>query len=388
MICITARSGAVPCWCPDAPNGMGLAMTAMPLTAAAPLLDLLGARWRVGVAAAAVAWDDTTGLAGFALTDGTLVLVHPVWEGAPALRPREGGGAELVPRSAPAPPAARVKAHRGACLSVAADPDGGFLSGGADGRVTCVQADGSVRVIAHHGEAVALVTAGPGRWRACAIGRIVHKLGGSASRIEVAGPVTCLAVDPASGRLGIGHEGGITLWAGGDAPLVLAAPGTHCGLCWSPDRTMLASFAPEGTLSAWRFPDAKPSSIAVGTPVSALGALATGGGFVAGVGGRVVYWAATTAETSACGVPNQSAVNRIACHPRRAVIAAGYANGTVVLCQPNSSALLLLRRAGEGAVSTLAFSRSGGHLGIGTDGGEVAVLALPDMLFHEHASQQ
>jgi hypothetical protein len=210
---------------------MDLAMNAMPLTAAPALLDLLGARWRVGAAAAAVAWDGTTGLAGFALGDGTLALVHPVWEGAPALRPREGGGAELVPSSAPAPPAARVKAHRAACLSVAADPDGGFLSGGADGRVVCVEAGGSVRVLAHHGGAVALVTAGRGRWRACAVGRTVHKLGGSASRIELAGPVTSLAIDPAGIRLGIGHDGGITLWAGGDAPLVLAVPGTHRGLC-------------------------------------------------------------------------------------------------------------------------------------------------------------
>jgi hypothetical protein len=151
---------------------------------------------------------------------------------------------------------------------------------------------------------------------------------------------------------------------------------------------VLASFAPEGTLSAWRFADAKPSSISVGAPVSTLGALTTGGGFVVGAGGRVVCWAATAAETSTCGVPNQSAVTRIACHPRRSVVAAGYANGTVVLCQPDSSALLLLRLAGEGAVSAMAFSPAGDHLGIGTDGGEVAVVGLPDMLFHGYASQQ
>jgi hypothetical protein len=86
---------------------MGLVMNAMPLTAARPLLDLLGARWQVGAPAAAVAWDAATGLAGFALGDGTLALVHPAWEGASVLRPRNGGdGAELVPGTAPAPPAA------------------------------------------------------------------------------------------------------------------------------------------------------------------------------------------------------------------------------------------------------------------------------------------
>jgi hypothetical protein len=116
-------------------------VNSVPLTAARPLLDLLGARWRAGVPAAAVAWDMTTGLAGFALSDGTLAVAHPVWEGAPVVRRRDGGGAELIPGTAPAPPAARVKAHHGACLSIAADPETGFLTGGARGRVTCVRAD-------------------------------------------------------------------------------------------------------------------------------------------------------------------------------------------------------------------------------------------------------
>jgi len=363
-------------------------MNAAPLTATRPLLDMLGARWRVGVPAAAVAWDEATGLAGFALGDGTLALAHPVWEGAPVLRPRDGGGAELVPGTAPAPPAARVKAHRGAGLAVAADPDGGFLTGGTDGRVTCVRADGSLRAIAHLDGAATLVAAGPGQCRACAAGRIVHRLGGAASRIAVPAPVTSLALDPSGGRLAIGYDGGITLWAGGDAPRVLAAPGVHNGLCWNPDQTLLASFAPEGTLRAWRLPDTTPLVITTAAPIAALGPLAGGNAFAAGAGGRVICWRTAAAEPSACGVPNQSVVTRIACHPRRTLVAAGYANGTVVLCQPDSPALLFLRAAGEGAVSALAFAPAGDRLAIGTDGGEIAVLALPDLLFREHASQR
>jgi hypothetical protein len=50
----------------------------------------------VGVPVAAVAWDVITGLAGFALSDGTLALVHPVWEGAPALKSRVGNAARIT----------------------------------------------------------------------------------------------------------------------------------------------------------------------------------------------------------------------------------------------------------------------------------------------------
>jgi hypothetical protein len=360
-------------------------VNALPATAARPLLEVLGGRWGVGVPTAAVAWDVVTGLAGFALSDGTLALVHPVWEGAPALKAREGGGAELIPGTAPAPPAARAKAHQGACLSVAADPDGGFLTGGTDGRVTCVQADGAVRAIAHFDGPVAHVAAGPGHWRGCAVRRTVYRLGGAAAHIEVAVAVTDLAVDPGGARLAIGHEGGVTLWAGGDAPRVLEAPGTHGGVAWNFDRTFIASFVPEGMLHAWGSSDGTPSEIAAGVPVTSFGALGTG--FVAGADGRVVCWQPPSRELVQCGVPNQALVTRVAGHPRRQLIAAGYANGAVVLCQPDSTALLLLRAAGMGGVSALAFSPTGGCLAIGTDGGEIGVLALPDALFRDQAPQ-
>jgi hypothetical protein len=66
------------------------------------------------------------------------------------------------------------------------------------------------------------------------------------------------------------------------------------------------------------------------------------------------------------------------------LIAAGYANGAVVLCQPDTEALLHVRAAGEGAVTALGFSPSGDHLAIGTEAGEIAVLATPDLLFRDN----
>ena len=157
----------------------------------------------------------TCEVAGFALGDGTLALVPPAWEGGPVLRPRKEGGAELAPATVPAPPAARVPAHRGACLTVAADPDGGFLTGGSDGRVVRVMPDAEVRALAHLDGAVPLVAAGPGGWRAAAFGRTVHRFGADASRIDAGGEVASLAVEPAGARLAIGHAGGVSLWAGG-----------------------------------------------------------------------------------------------------------------------------------------------------------------------------
>nr|WP_294507628.1 hypothetical protein [uncultured Rhodopila sp.] len=337
---------------------------------ARPLLDLLGARWRVGVAAAAVAWDE---VAGFALGDGTLALVPPSWEGGPVLRPRKDGGVELVPLTVPAPPAARVPAHRGACLAVVADPDGGFLSGGSDGRVVRVMPDAEVRALGHLDIAVSLVAAGPGGWRAAAVGRRVHRFGADASRIEAGGSVASLAVEPTGARLAIGHAGGISLWAGGGLPRVLPAPGT-LGVVWNKERA--GSFTGDGTVHAWQ----PPETIALGETVSAIAA--SGDGFIIAVGGRVLLWRPGE-EPVPCGVANQQTVTRIASHPRRVLIAVGYANGAVLLCQPDSSSLLFVRAAGEGAVTALGFSPGGDHLAIGTEGGEIAVLATPDHLFRD-----
>jgi WD40 repeat protein len=234
---------------------------------------------------------------------------------------------------------------------------------------------------------VTLVAAGPGHWRACAVRHTVHRPGGAASRIEVSGPVTALALDPGGARLAIGHEDGVTLWAGGDAPRVLPARGSHGGLCWSHDRNFLASFTPEGILRVWRLAEAAPFEIAAAASTTALGSLAAVG-FVAGVGGRVICWNPRDGAIRNCGVANQSPVTRVAGHPHRPLVAAGYANGTVVLCQPDSTGLLFLRSPGDGAVSALAFSPFGGCLAIGTDGGDIGVLALPDTLFRDRAGQQ
>jgi hypothetical protein len=53
----------------------------------------------------------------------------------------------------------------------------------------------------------------------------------------------------------------------------------------------------------------------------------SGSGFIVAVGGQVLSWRPGH-EPVPCGVANQQAVTRIASHPGRALIAAGYAIGT------------------------------------------------------------
>lgn len=365
------------------------------MTAQPPLLDLLGAGWTLGAPVLGAAWDGD--LAGFALGDGSLAMARADWEGGPELRPREGGGAELVPRVQDPPPVARQGVHRGACLALAADPSGGFLSGGADGMLARTGAHGATAALERHpGMTIPLVAVAPGR-RAWAVGRRVHLSTPRTQVIDLPDAATALAFDPAGTRLAAAHGGGVTLApASGEAPRVLAAPGRPRAMAWSPDGLWLAVGLEESALHAWRVPEGREIGLGAspGFPPRSLG-FSADGRILAGSGAaRVLCWRFDPPRSGdppeECGLANTSApVGIVAPHPARALIAAGYGNGAVLLCQPGggpgSSAALLARGAGGGAVSALAWSADGERLAIGTEAGEAGVVRLPGLLFRAEA---
>ncbi len=355
------------------------------------LLDMLGARWRVGARASAIAWagSGAAAMAGYALSDGSLAVARLAWEGGPSMRPREGGGVELVPPSTPPPAIARLKVHDGAVLALAADPDGGFLSGGADGQLARVQADGVIDTLARFaGLAAAPLAAGKGGWRVCAAGRTLHRIGGGGRSIDLPNTVTALAVAPDGSRVAIGHAGGVTLWAGGDAPRRLTVPGIQSDLAWSPDARHLASATREGDVALCdvRSLEVRPLDAGRGMRRS-LAFTADGAFLVTGASGSVACWNLATRQLEPCGPASREAVLRIACHPSRNLIAAGTANGAVLICRPASSDAVCLRAAGEGAggggVDALEWSADGGALAFAVAGGEIGLADLPPLLFRD-----
>src|ERR1700682_2093215 len=129
-----------------------------------PLIELLGARWVTDAPVVAVVWDAAGLCAGFALGDGTLVLATGKWDGGPQLRPRQSGGVEFVQAQEPPAPLARYSVHEGTCLGLAADPAGGFLSGGDDGRLVHLNVDGTSEVLVDSpGDRIDFVGARSGR---------------------------------------------------------------------------------------------------------------------------------------------------------------------------------------------------------------------------------
>ena len=347
-----------------------------------PLVNLLGASWAMGAPAGGAAWLDAGGVA-FGLADGTLAIARASWEGAATLRPREGGGVELVPASAPPPPVMRMAVHDGPCHGLAADGAGRVLSGGADGRLALIDAAGQVETLARSGSGIGCLAAGHGTW-AYAMGQQVHRFTPEMAVLDQAGPVTALAFAPDAGALAIAGPAGVMLWSADGATRLLPCPGTHRALAWSPDGRHLVSGL-EGSVHGWRLPDA--ADIAMGDTAGQAPCLSfSPGGFCAASGWpRVMCWSfedgSDAARRHECGVGSTVAVSAVACHPARPLIAAGYENGAVLLCQPTGPDILFVRAAGGGSVSHLVWSPDGEHLAFAAAGGAIGVVAFPAQLF-------
>ena len=69
-------------------------------------------------------------------------------------------------------------------------------------------------------------------------------------------------------------------------------------------------------------------------------------------------------------------VSAVACHPKQAVTAAGYADGTVLLVRNDDGEEILAKRPGAAAISALSWNRTGGTLAFGAEDGEAGLVRL------------
>ncbi|HTX54613.1 MAG TPA: hypothetical protein VMD08_14485, partial [Candidatus Baltobacteraceae bacterium] len=66
----------------------------------------------------------------------------------------------------------------------------------------------------------------------------------------------------------------------------------------------------------------------------------------------------------------------VACHPRQAVLAAGYSDGTILMVRLEDGAEILVRRNGTPPVSALAWNGKGTWLAFADEEGKGGLLQL------------
>jgi hypothetical protein len=290
----------------------------------------------------------------------------------------------LVPQGGEGRP---IAVHAGAILSSACDgsriitggDDGGVRETAADGASTPVTTDPRRRWIDH-------VTTGPAGAVAWSAGKqvFVRSPKGAEHVLEAPSTVGGLAFACKGLRLAIAHYGGATLWFphAQSEPEKLAWKGSHLGVLLSPDGRFLITSMQEPMLHGWRLSDRKDLRMSgYGARVRSFAFTASGRSLATSGANQLILWPfqgkdGPMGKAPVLRAPAQSAVEVVAPHPRKAIVAAGYADGLVLLVRLADGAEILARNPASTPITALAWNAGGSMLAFGTEDGDAGIIDL------------
>ncbi len=349
------------------------------------LHDLLARRWQAAAPVVGLSFNADGSAAAFATADGSVLIASAPDAEPPETRIRVTGDLGQItirPRTAdPAPLVAVSGLADGPPPLAAAGRE--FLAGCGDGRILRLAIDGGAEAF--------------------------HALDGPVIALDQAAGVAA-AADP-SGFAIVGPEGarrrpldglralalsgdGRRLAASGAARLHLLDLEAETGhgvpmpdaqaLAWRDDGAWVAAACGAG--GAALVGPAAVEPVRLGDFPAPARSLAWSGparAFVSAGAFRVAAWDSAALPLVAPQVAGRAglvAVEAVAVHPARPLVAAGYANGQVTIAQVGSRDELMLRHEGA-AVACLCFSPDGRHLAIGDVGGGAAIASFPPQMF-------
>ncbi|MFD0915322.1 WD40 repeat domain-containing protein [Pseudahrensia aquimaris] len=286
-----------------------------------------------------------------------------------------------------------VAAHDG-LLSAALALDGkSLITGGEDGKVMRVGADGSVAQVVNMGSKwIDVVEAGPQDAVAFASGRTawLAQADGTLKEFPHERAVEGLAFAPKGMRLACARYNGVSMhWAVGSAATVdLHWDGAHTGVTFSPDGKYIVTSMVENALHGWRLDDKKSGDgkhmRMTGYPAKPKSlSWSPKGKWLASSGAQAaICWPFSGKDgpmgkaPKELGTRGDTMVVQVACHPMEDVLAIGYADGMVMAVRIEDAAENMLRRPGNGAISSLAWDAAGMRLAFGSEEGEAGVISL------------
>ena len=295
-------------------------------------------------------------------------------------------GEEAILLAEPKGEPRRVPIHAGAILATACDGKR-IVSGGDDGKVMETSANGDSRALAsdakrHWIDHVALGPDGVVAWSA---GKSAFVKAKELREFEAPSTVGGLAFLPKGLRLAVAHYNGATLWfpnAPQATPERLEWKGSHLSATVSPDGRFLVTAMQEPMLHGWRLADGKHMRMSgYAARVMSLDWTA-GGRFLATSGApQLILWPfqgkdGPMGKEPRVLAPSEHRINVVACHPRQEIVAAGYADGMVLLVRIEDGAEILAKKPGTAPISALAWSADGKLFAFGTESGEAGIIDL------------
>jgi WD40 repeat protein len=280
----------------------------------------------------------------------------------------------------------RIVAHSGAILSSASDGQR-VVTGGDDGKVAVINAAGELEVVATDDKRrwIDRVAAGPDGAIAWSAGKAAYVLAkGEVRAIELPSSAGGLAFAPKGVRLAIAHYNGVTLWFPNAqaAPERLTWKGSHHLVSFSPDGKYLMTTMQEPTLHGWRLADHKDMRMSgYSTRVRSVSWSAGGRWLATGGAEQLILWPFTGKDGPMGKAPKQLAafgvgVEIVACHPKHDVVAAGYADGLVLIVRVDDGAEILAKKPDKAPVTALAWDETGTLLAWGSEDGKAGTVRL------------
>lgn len=286
-----------------------------------------------------------------------------------------------------------VAAHEG-LLTVVVDPlTNSLVTGGEDGKVNRISADGSVKLLAEVPRKwITALAAGPSSAVAYAYGKTatVVMSGGKTREFSEQRSIEGLAFAPKGLRVAIARYNGVTLqWAGTNgAPVNLEWKGAHNQVTFSPDGRFLVTTMQENALHGWKI-DGKPGEETRQMRMSGYPAKPKSfswspkGKWLASSGApAAIVWPFAAKDGPMGKAPLELGTRAnilataVAFHPHEEVLAIGFIDGMILGVRIGDQKEALLRRPGKGAISSMGWSENGKLLAFASEAGDCGVVDI------------
>jgi WD40 repeat protein len=278
-------------------------------------------------------------------------------------------------------------AHKG-LASACPTPDGALATGGEDGLVRLTRHDGSSEIIGETGRKwVSVIAAGPNGAIGWSAGKtvIVREGGGKHHEIAHERTIEGLAFFPKGLRIAAAHYDAVSLHFPATKGVATMLPwkGAHLGVTVSPDATYVVSAMQENALHGWRLADVRDMRMS-GYPAKTKSMswsvkgryLATSGAPAAIVWPFMAKDGPMGKAPLELGTRGDSMVTQVVCHPADELAAIGYQDGMILLVRFSDAREVLLRRAGDSAITALGWDKFGARLAFGCENGNCGVVDL------------
>ena len=289
----------------------------------------------------------------------------------------------------------RVAAHDGSILALVSGLGAqDFLTGGDDNRLCRIDASdptARVRELSRGRrwvEQIASVRDGAAGWIASAHGKQVelrNEHGDLVRSFTHDTTVSGIAFDLRGKRLAASHYGGVSFRfvnAKNDTPRMLAWKGSHIAVAVHPGSDAVVTAMQENELHGWRLADGHHMRMSGYPQKTRSLSFSRNGRWLATSGAdSVVLWPffgggpTGKAPTELAGISGVTCT-RVAFHPQHDIVAAGFADGTVLLADVGSARVLPVCGSSSAAISALAFSPNGVTLAYGNETGTMASVDL------------